>query len=445
MEKLPINSETELIDLIKNNYKNSGKIMLESAEINTDVNFNKIFHSLLENNIKNLKNNNINNQNIDIPIKEKINKIAEESITTDVTNNNEVDEYTAETIDINNILYLEDITFNKEVILEKCNFYDTISFKKISFKKEVTIKNNNIFNKYTLYDIYFSDNLILQFSNFYNETNFEKIYFQKNINIENCSFNYINTIFYNIDFSYESKFYFSLINSYEQSNIIIYFNRDNKNNKNNKLYIKKISKTINLVIKNLRIHNIDLSENEDIDNIIFNDCDFDTCNNLLTATFLKNMEIKRSNLIKALEYEHKEIQLYRKALENKKEKNFIDWSNLISIWLSKIYSNNCQNWILSIIMTVISTIIIFTIFYFPHKLNEIKNCFNMDFLNNYIYYLVKYIIPTDYEYILKYVKIDNIYILKKILSIFIYFFGKILFWYGTVQTIQSFRKFTKVS
>ena len=66
------------------------------------------------------------------------------------------------------------------------------------------------------------------------------------------------------------------------------------------------------------------------------------------------------------------------------------------------------------------------------------------YYKDYFSSLIKYFIPTDYEQVKCYVDVSvrvNIFI--KIFGVIIYFIGKIMFWYGSVQTVQSFRKFSK--
>ena len=66
----------------------------------------------------------------------------------------------------------------------------------------------------------------------------------------------------------------------------------------------------------------------------------------------------------------------------------------------------------------------------------------------YIKELFNFIAPTDFSQI-SHKNVDTSYIynykngIEIILSGLSYFLGKIAFWYGSVQTVQAFRKFSK--
>ena len=85
----------------------------------------------------------------------------------------------------------------------------------------------------------------------------------------------------------------------------------------------------------------------------------------------------------------------------------------------------------------------FYIFY----LYGLKELLNIDFFKE----LLRFLTPTNFEaitniskYNMSYIYNDN-HILGIITKSFSYFLGKIAFWYGSVQTIQAFRKFSKNS
>ncbi|WP_101503692.1 hypothetical protein [Brachyspira pilosicoli] len=112
-------------------------------------------------------------------------------------------------------------------------------------------------------------------------------------------------------------------------------------------------------------------------------------------------------------------------------------------------------------MTIFITAFCFTVFYMPDVfyIGEIFNEENYVSLyfssyKNVFNNLIKYLIPTDYDLIKDYTKLyinySNtplcdivIYLAVKVFGVLVYFLGKVLFWYGSVQTVTAFRKFAK--
>ena len=143
----------------------------------------------------------------------------------------------------------------------------------------------------------------------------------------------------------------------------------------------------------------------------------------------------------ALKYKDKEIEMHKKELLNKPNKTSKDWFDIISISLSSLYSNNGQNWGKSLFMTIFITFVFFNIFYLP---DLSKSNIEPYFYKDYFSCLIKYFIPTDYEQIKYYADASvRVNIFVKVFGVIIYFVGKIMFWYGSVQTVQAFRKFSK--
>lgn len=177
---------------------------------------------------------------------------------------------------------------------------------------------------------------------------------------------------------------------------------------------------------------------------------YDKILDMNTARFLKSEELKKSNNIKALEYEAIEVNLYRKELLKKKNKKLKDFADILSISLGYIYSSNCQNWIQALGITLLSIFVIFSIFYTNNLdtfniFTYLKNIIQDVQTSNYWYSFIEYLIPTKYEHIMSYMKLDTIPLCTKLFGTLVYFVGKISFWYGSVHIIQSFRKFNRVS
>ena len=163
-----------------------------------------------------------------------------------------------------------------------------------------------------------------------------------------------------------------------------------------------------------------------------------------SALFLKNEAYARNNIIDALKYKAKEMEMHKEELKRKNNKNYKDWGDIFSIYLSSFYSDNGLNWIKSLGMTILITIIFFSIFYAPDLFkSNIELSYYKDYYKNCLHIVAEYFIPTDYNHLIEYLKNSNVCVFIKICGIIVYFTGKIAFWYGSVQTVQSFRKFSK--
>lgn len=124
---------------------------------------------------------------------------------------------------------------------------------------------------------------------------------------------------------------------------------------------------------NIKIKNINLKGTSIIGNFSDINCEYDNLSNWQTARILKHEEYKKSNSIKALEYHAEEIKLYKEYLSKdiKKKFNIGKLGDIFSIYLSSFYSNNGLNWIKSLVMTILITIIFFSIFYIPSIFNSL--------------------------------------------------------------------------
>lgn len=342
--------------------------------------------------------------------------------------------------------------FEDEVDFSHSKFKNKACFSEASFKNEIkfswAIFNNEIDFSGTLFKEAHFD-----FSKFYNKVDFsgalfDKVYFS-------------DSGFYNKD-NVCNKLNFSniTINSYLrldsiniQNNTEIIFSNIKFIDKKSHLSVVNIKKEVNtLCIKNTTIDGRINIENVKVETVDFkgsvingglvNPVNFevDKFANRESALFLKNEAYARNNIIDALKYKAKEIEKHKEdLLENSKD--YKDWGDIISIELSSLYSDNGLNWIKSIFMTILITFIFFNIFYIPDlSQTNIRPCYYKYYFSS----LIKYFIPTDYEQIKCYVDTSvRVNILIKIFGVIIYFAGKIMFWYGSVQTIQSFRKFSK--
>ena len=290
-------------------------------------------------------------------------------------------------------------------------------------------------------------------------------------------------------------------NKNKENNFASIINLDNISFENSKslLSIKDVTNTIESVslkgiymngrinFYNIKIKNINLQGTNIIGDFSDINCEYDNLSNWQTARIFKHEEYKKSNTIKALEYHAEEIKLYKEELINKPNKTLKDFGDIFSIYLSSLYSDNGLNWIKSFICTILFPIFFFTLSYNLNYIPKFTFIFlsfayflfcnhnNKKYYNNknieeyifastiiclvvaffqYIYFkdiqyikeLFSFITPTNFSQILykRVEALSYIYNSKNIWKIiFNGILGKIAFWYGSVQTVQAFRKFSK--
>ena len=358
---------------------------------------------------------------------------------------------------------------------------------------------------------------------FYNEVDFFALKFIKGVYFDRVNFDCGKNIVFNdvifknkVDFSdlhWKNKLLFYNINSNLEFNLsklniidaleIIEFNKNKEDNfasiinldnisfENSKslLSITNITNEIKSIsLKNIIVGGIINIQNVKTEKVNFkgsivtsgavNPVKFKVHNfaNRESALFLKNEAYARNNIIDALEYKAKEIELHKKELL-KNKKDYKKWGDIFSIYLSSLYSDNGLNWIKSFLYTVLFSTFFFTLSYnfcIPIFIYIFIYCayillynkgiekyivismiyyilisfINIDIIS-YIKELFSFITPTNFSQILykREEALSYIYNSKNIWKIIFngifYFLGKIAFWYGSVQTVQAFRKFSK--
>lgn len=291
--------------------------------------------------------------------------------------------------------------------------------------------------------------------------------------------------------------YVSLINI--NTTFIIFDNIQLKNT-NNKLLIK--NDYIECYKHNkFSFNNIDLNGKIEIRNIEINEVDFTNTfiyeglinpvnfkvhkfANRESALFLKQQAYAANNAIDALEYKAKEIECHKNDLikDWQKNKDFKTFGDIVSIGLNSLYSDNGQNWIKAFIFTILFPSVFFTFSFAPYTItlfiliilcfaypmfynNNITKyifcsliayliisflyMFNDNSHLNFIKELFSFLTPTNFNQIVynnenpSYIHSNNTSYIQLIFKGISYFIGKIAFWYGSVQTVQSFRKFAK--
>ncbi len=315
------------------------------------------------------------------------------------------------------------VTFHEKVSFYENEFIEEIKFDNVIFYKEVNFLGAYFYKKVSFSGTYFYDYVCLS-SSFYDEVNFYRItikkemYFGGNNKIENVIF----------------------------SGIIF-------ENQKSMLYIGNINKVNNFSFINtaingqVELNDIEINEADFKGSIIngglINPVNFKVHKfaNRESALFLKQQAYARNNAIDALEYKAKEIECHKNDLikDWQKNKDFKTFGDILSIELSSLYSDNGQNWIRALGMTIAITVICFIVFYIPDLTQSNIICL---YYKNLFPELIKYFIPTDYTLLIKYAA-SNLHLLLKIFGVLVYFLGKVLFWYGSVQTVTAFRKFAK--
>lgn len=321
------------------------------------------------------------------------------------------------------------IVFYNELKFNNSNFNEIAYFVNISFEKKVDF-SNTLFNGQTCFrNILF--NCIVDFQLIYiSKIKFSNITIKENFNLSIMNINekesYKEAIFNKVEFENDK----SILNIFH---VDIKINKFSLNN-------TIINGIVN--IKNTEVETVDF-KGSIINGGVVNPVKFKVHNfaNRESALFLKNEAYARNNIIDALEYKAKEIELHKKELL-KNKKDYKKWGDIFSIYLSSFYSNNGLNWVKSLRRTILITIIFFSIFYLPDILH-LNYIINKLYYKDYLYRFAEYFIPTNYDHLIEYLKNSNVCVFIKICGIIVYFSGKIAFWYGSVQTVQAFRKFSK--
>ncbi|WP_302272350.1 hypothetical protein [Brachyspira aalborgi] len=319
-------------------------------------------------------------------------------------------------------------TFQSSVNLSRTIFYKDVDFTYTDFEKETDLSSNYFYKIVNFKNVKFFDKTYFIFTSFSNILDLSNIKIKENLDLSTIEItNYTKILFDGMVFDNEK-----IILSIGNDNIL----------KINKLSFKNIFINGIINIQNVEVETADFKGSV-INRGLVNPVNFkiDNFANRESALFLKNEAYARRNVIDALKYKDKEMEMHRKELLNKPNKTSKDWFDIISISLSSLYSNNGQNWGKSLFMTILITFVFFNIFYLPDlSQSNIEPYFYKDYFSN----LIKYFIPTDYEQIKYYADASiGINIFIKIFGAIIYFAGKIMFWYGSVQTVQAFRKFSK--
>lgn len=331
-------------------------------------------------------------------------------------------------------ILFEDLILMKEIYFGGCCFKDTLCFFCSKMNRKIWI-SNSIFEN----GISFGNNHI-------DSIEITKSYLNKELKLKSnkikkiISINKIN-IFNSKDIkekNYNAKIKLDNIIFYDDTSFI---------NLNNLKKVNEININNTFINGRINLKNIEVKEADFQGSVIngglINPVNFKVHKfaNRESALFLKQQAYARNNVIDALEYKAKEIDKHKEDLikDWQKNKDFKTFGDIVSIGLSSLYSDNGQNWIRALFMTIAITVICFIVFYIPDLTQS--NIIRL-YYKNLFPELIKYFIPTDYTLLIKYAE-SNLHLLLKIFGVLVYFLGKVLFWYGSVQTVTAFRKFAK--
>ncbi|MEI0485017.1 hypothetical protein [Brachyspira intermedia] len=385
-------------------------------------------------------------------------------------------------IEFNNILSFADCNFECTISIYNSKFNGISLLMGNTFKYIFSLLGSELNNIICFYTSNFQSNLefinttmntIMYFrGSTINKLLFNEIKFNDNNSILSIDNNFIENNYYDRFFNY-------LLED-EKKEILKYINK--KNNEINIMCFYNIRITGKIDLQNIEVNEADFKGSV-INGGLINPVNFKAHKfaNRESALFLKNEAYARNNAIDALQYKAKEIECHKDYLM-KSAKDIIQnkiVGDIASIYLSSLYSDNGQNWVKAFICTILFPSVFFTLSsYVNFKVglylymllityvinillfkDIIKYIINsilvyliaclllpllyieiINFDKSYIKELFIFLIPTNFEQIK-----DSIYIYKDNILFrgFNYFIGKIAFWYGSVQTVQAFRKFAK--
>ncbi|WP_198294970.1 hypothetical protein [Brachyspira pilosicoli] len=358
-------------------------------------------------------------------------------------------------------------TFHSILIFsKKCELNNIICFYISNFKSNLEFKNTTM---NTI--MYFRGSTISKLS-------FNEIKFNDNNSILSIDNNFIENNYYD-------RFFYYLLED-EKKEILKDINK--KNNEINKIHFYNIRITGKIDLQNIEVKEADF-KGSIIDGSLINPVNFKVHKfaNRESALFLKNEAYARNNAIDALEYKAKEIDKHKEDLikDWQKNKDFKTFGDILSIELSSLYSNNGQNWIRALVITLLTNLTFFGFYFslinttwhfilsiflilllsikFIKKeiqiyaylliliisgivfgeipLKIIYDLFmGQDLTSNFLYRFFIFLNPTNYDG-LSILSGQNY--IKQFFAGISYFIGKIAFWYGSVQTVTAFRKFAK--
>lgn len=353
----------------------------------------------------------------------------------------------------------DEISSNREIIVEKCIFSDEVDFSDCTFRKKIVIK-----------DCVFKKGIIFNRTYFVNGFSFINNDVCGCINFENCAFGGKIKIFHSKGEIYEINFTASVIKGLLELNSLrsgIFLSEDSSIKLNNifvepngYLIIRNINEKHkftgiinftdanllgNVVLKNIYLKRFLLTNAVMVGGFFTEHLYFKEESDSQTYVRLKDEALKNNNSIEAMQYREKEMLSYSKELNAQiSYDNIGTWLTDKSVlFLNTISNKNGLSWLRGIIFTISCAIIFFWVINFLGIENDYPRFFVLDlktfhfegigeiwkrFLN--MFYLI------DFKEKFQGTELNAI-------GETVFFASKIFISYGIYQTIVAFRKFSK--
>lgn len=351
------------------------------------------------------------------------------------------------------------ISSNREIIVEKCIFFDEVDFSNSVFHKRVSIKNCT-----------FKKGVKFNRVNFFNDFSFINNEVCGCISFENSAFKGRVRIFHIKGIMDEINLTSSVIRGFlelngltsslilpEKSSIKlknVFVEPDGylmiRNINENQKFTGEIDFTNanllgNVVLKNIYLKRFFLTNAVMVGGFYTEHLHFKEESDSQTYVRLKNEALKNNNSIKAMQYREKEMSSYSKELTTQRARaKFWAWLTDESIlFLNTVSNKNGLSWLRGIIFTFVCAIVFFWIINFFGIEDGQSRFFILDFKTFHfegvgeiwkrflnMFYL------TSFKDKFEGVKLNA-------LGETVFFLSKIFISYGIYQTIVAFRKFSK--
>lgn len=356
-------------------------------------------------------------------------------------------------------IVFDNANFDKKISFNNSNFKTEISFSKVISKSDIEfekcsfwhpiISNNSILNNLSFKQSHFYSPLYLtEIKSVANtKIDFSKIWSASLISIE-CNApqeGYKTKIDFLFNQSIFSKFSITQIAGIAITDDVFYCNGciilgvfSIKDSYISEMQLRDSSIIGSVVLKS-HIENIDLTNSAPSGRILTNSNYCINPKNRDTANILRHEKEKEGDIILALQYREIEMKLYNKDLSNlaiKKRVEKIEENIIVKLnFLSNKYG---QSWVRGVVFTSIIAVVSIIILQFITGEISFTGAISDFILIKPIFWkealLFLWLPSTSLESIYDY----------GLLYLIIYVLGKILIAYGIIQTVLSFRKYSKI-
>lgn len=348
------------------------------------------------------------------------------------------------------------ISSNRELIIEKCIFFKKVDFSKCKFHQEIVIKECVFKNEVTFKGTQFINGFSFVENDICGHINFEECVFGGDVKIihtkgEIHEINFSSSIIKGI-LELKSSVFLSENSSIKFNNAFIdsngFLNILNINKKDK--FTGEINFTDakllgNVVLQNIYLKKFLLTSAVMVGDFFAENLHFKEESDSQTYVRLKDEALKHNNSIKALKYREKEMLAYSKELNAQKSCGHLGtWLiDKFVLFLNTISNKNGLSWLRGIFFTISCAIISFWIINFFGIETDHPRFFVVDlatfhfegigeilkrFLN--MFYLI------DFKEKFQGTELNAI-------GEIVFFVSKIFISYGIYQTIVAFRKFSK--